>query len=43
LNHTLLYCLFFLFLSDYSFGQQNLILNGDFEEYWECPDDLTQI
>ncbi len=43
LNHTLLYCLLFLFTSDYSFGQQNLILNGDFEEYWECPDDLTQI
>jgi gliding motility-associated-like protein len=43
LNHTLLYCLLFLFLSDYSFGQQNLILNGDFEEYWDCPDDATQI
>ncbi|WP_294673228.1 gliding motility-associated C-terminal domain-containing protein [uncultured Fluviicola sp.] len=24
-------------------GQQNLILNGDFEEYWQCPDDATQI
>lgn len=43
LNHTLLYCLLFLFTSDYSFGQQNLILNGDFEEYWECPDDEAQI
>ncbi len=43
MNHTLLYCLLFLFLSDYSFGQQNLILNGDFEEYWDCPDGLTQL
>ena len=34
---------FFLLASNSSFGQQNLILNGDFEEYWECPDDETQI
>lgn len=34
---------FFLFLGSYSYGQENLILNGDFEEYWECPDALTQI
>lgn len=33
----------FLFLSDYSFGQQNLILNGDFEEYWDCPDNVTEL
>lgn len=33
----------FLLFSIRSFGQQNLILNGDFEEYWECPDDATQI
>ncbi|NUM49799.1 MAG: gliding motility-associated C-terminal domain-containing protein [Flavobacteriales bacterium] len=22
---------------------QNLLLNGDFEEYWECPDNLAQL
>ncbi len=33
----------FLLFSVRSFGQQNLILNGDFEEYWECPDDEAQI
>lgn len=33
-----------LFFSSFSlFSQQNLILNGDFEEYWECPDNLGQI
>lgn len=35
--------MFFLLFPVFSFGQQNLILNGDFEEYWECPDDATQI
>lgn len=35
--------MFFLLSSFQSLGQQNLILNGDFEEYWECPDALTQI
>jgi gliding motility-associated-like protein len=34
---------FFLLFVLPSFGQQNLILNGDFEEYWQCPDDATQI
>lgn len=36
----ILFCLFNAFCF---FGQQNLILNGDFEEYWQCPDDATQI
>ncbi len=35
--------MFFLFFAPFLFGQENLILNGDFEEYWECPDDATQI
>lgn len=26
-----------------SFGQENLILNPSFEEYWTCPDDWEQI
>lgn len=43
LNHTIRYCFLFLLLPFQFFGQQNLILNGDFEEYWECPDDETQI
>lgn len=34
---------FFLLAYNCSFGPQNLILNGDFEEYWEFPDDETQI
>lgn len=34
---------FFLLASNSSFGQQNLILNGDFEEYWECPNETAQI
>lgn len=42
MNHTAFILLFFLF-SFHAFGQQNLILNGDFEEYWQCPDDATQI
>jgi len=42
LNRTtyILFCLFFTFQI---LGQQNLVLNGDFEEYWQCPDDATQI
>lgn len=32
-----------LLISFCSLGQENLVLNGDFEEYWECPDDATQI
>lgn len=43
MNHTFTYCFLFLLFSFRSFGQQNLILNGDFEEYWECPDALTQL
>lgn len=35
--------MFFLLFSVFSFGQQNLILNGNFEEYWECPDALKEI
>jgi gliding motility-associated-like protein len=42
LNHTK-YIVFFLLFTACGFGQQNLILNGDFEEYWECPNDATQI
>jgi gliding motility-associated-like protein len=42
LNHTFYILLFFL-CPLHIHGQQNLILNGDFEEYWECPDDATQI
>lgn len=34
----------FLFLFTFqALGQENLILNGGFEEYWQCPDDATQI
>ena len=32
-----------MFFSVFSLGQSNLILNGNFEEYWICPDDATQI
>lgn len=32
-----------LLISFCSLGQENLVLNGDFEEYWQCPDDATQI
>lgn len=42
MNH-IYYILFFFLISFQVFGQQNLILNGDFEEYWQCPDDATQI
>lgn len=42
MNHTA-FILFTFFFSFQVFGQQNLILNGDFEEYWQCPDDATQI
>ena len=42
MSHTAFILFFFLF-SFQTFGQQNLILNGDFEEYWQCPDDETQI
>jgi gliding motility-associated-like protein len=42
LNHTK-YILFYFLFAFQTLGQQNLILNGDFEEYWECPDDATQI
>lgn len=37
------YTLVLLLASFWSLGQENLILNGDFEEYWQCPDDATQI
>lgn len=42
MNHTsfILFTFFFYLQAN---GQQNLILNGDFEEYWQCPDDATQI
>lgn len=42
MNHIYNIVFFFLLASNV-LGQQNLILNGDFEEYWECPDDATQI
>lgn len=35
--------MFFFLLASNALGQQNLILNGDFEEYWECPTNLTEI
>ncbi len=35
--------MFILFLGFTSIAQENLILNGDFEEYFQCPDNLTQI
>lgn len=42
MNHTAFILFTFLF-SFQVFGQQNLILNGNFEEYWECPQALTEI
>lgn len=35
--------MFFFLLAFNTTGQENLILNGDFEEYWTCPDNLSQI
>lgn len=35
--------IFFFLLTFSGIAQENLILNGDFEEYSECPDDWTQI
>jgi hypothetical protein len=35
-------CLLFV-VSNYICYGQNLIPNGDFEQYWGCPDDLAQI
>jgi gliding motility-associated-like protein len=35
--------LLFLLLAFNSTAQENLVINGDFEEYWACPDNVTQI
>lgn len=35
--------MFFFLLAFNTIGQENLILNGDFEEYWTCPDGMTQV
>ena len=35
--------MFFLLFAPLLKAQENLILNGDFEEYWECPDYAEQI
>lgn len=40
MNHTFAF-LFLLFSAH--LNAQNLIMNGDFEDYWECPDNLTQV
>ncbi|MFT5859569.1 MAG: gliding motility-associated-like protein [Flavobacteriaceae bacterium] len=43
MNYCLSTLLIFLCIGFNSTGQENLILNGDFEEYSVCPDNLTQI
>ncbi len=36
-------CILFLFCCATLFAQQNLVLNGDFEDYKLCPDNINQI
>ncbi|WP_343636170.1 gliding motility-associated C-terminal domain-containing protein [Fluviicola sp.] len=43
MDHIIKYIVFFFLFTFHTLGQGNLILNGDFEKYWECPDNASQI
>ena len=36
-------CFILFFIKNISFGQQNLVPNGNFEEYWTCPIGMSNL